>query len=383
MCLKCGNSKNKRFIFLFSLFILIRKIILLLLKKWCNFEGTLMTTWLMFAGELFIGFCNIVIEYKRLLNVGIESFLGIPIIPNKPETHHSKLTKVVLFLLCAILDFCYYFFFYYYVTKRFNNKLFLLDIRLSSFIIIFTSIISIVILSLKFGCIQFLSMFLILISLIGIISSDYLLRKIENNIEFIKLLIFVIGSYIFSSTQSCIEKYLMDYDNSTPFQILVYEGIFGNIIMIIVSFFNFENKFLKTDKIKNIIILIVGFILYFFSCSFVNIYRLTLINFSYPTNLATSESIIIPLFLIIYFFINQDEIDKINNINNNLFYIIINCSAIIIISICCLLFNEIIIFDCKCCVNNNKRKSIRISENLNISPNGLDGSFTTEGEESF
>ena len=393
MCLKCGKSKNKKFILLLSLFILIRKIILLLLKKFCKFEGTLITAWLMFAAELLIGFFNIIVEYKKLLNVGIKNFLSIPINPNKPETRHSKLTKVLLFLLCAILDFFYFFFIYYYATKRFNNIGFLFDIRLSSFLVIFGSIISIIIFSQKFGCCQILSIFFILISLIGTIGVEYKFIEIENKFELIKLLIFLIGSQIFSATQYCIEKYLMEYDNSTPFQILFYEGIFGNIIMVIIYFININNKFIDKAIIENtitLIILIIGFILYFFSCIFVNIYKLTVINFSYPTNVATSESItIIPLFLINYFIINyffdDAQIDKIKdmNFNTKLIYLGINCSIIIIIIICNIFFNEVIMCKCKCCNNKNNRKSIRISEDLNLGLNGLDGSFTTEGEESF
>ena len=381
MCIKCGKLKNKKFIFLFALFILIRKIILILLKKFCNFEGTLITTWLMFAGELFIGFCNLFIEYKRLLNINIERFLSIPIRPNKPETtHHNKYIKVLLFLFCTLLDFGYYFFLIYYVTKKYSEDLLLLDIKLFSFILIFTSIISLFIISNKIRYIQIISTFFIFISLIGIIIFEFLFKKNLNNNDETKLLIFIIGSYIFSSMQCCVEKYLMEYDNSTPFQILFYEGIFGNIIMIIVSFFKFENKFSNKNPIDNIVILVFGLILYFFCCCFLNIYKLTVMHSSSPMNVATSQSLIVPFILILYFYINNSEIDKFNNI---WIYILTNFIAIIIIILCCLLFNEIIVIKCKRGDKNYDNKNIKINDSLNVSQNGLGGTFTTEGDDSF
>ena len=171
----------------------------------------------------------------------------------------------------------------------------------------------------------------------------------------------------------------MEYDNSTPFQILFYEGIFGNIIMIFISFFKLENAFSNKLPIEYLGILIIGFILYFFSCCFFNIYKLTVINFSSPTNVATCQNIALPLIIILSLFINKNEI---NNINNSLIYVLINFFSIILIILFCLLFNEIIIFSCQ---NENlfDNKIIIINNYLNNTLNNLSGTFTTEGEESF
>ena len=122
MCLfKCGKQKLSKFIFLFTLFIFIRKTILLILKKYCSFEGTLITAWLMFGGELFIGLFNIFVEYKRLLNFKIDKFIGIPIIDSKTQSLHSKCSKILLLFFCSILHFLYYFFLNYNVTENYNN----------------------------------------------------------------------------------------------------------------------------------------------------------------------------------------------------------------------------------------------------------------------
>lgn len=382
MCLfKFGNPNNSRFIYIFSLFIVIRKTILLILKKFCLFEGTLITAWLMFGGELLIGLCNIIVEYKKLLNINIDKFLGIPIISNKKEPLHRKSIKVLLFLFCAILDLLFYFFVNYYVTKRYKDIL-LLDIRLSSSQLIFTSIFCFLILFQAIKVVKIISLFFIIVSLIGIILVDCYLRKNLINNEDIKLLIFIIGSYLFLAVQYFIEKVLMEYDNSTPFQILFYEGIFGNIIMLILSLFKMENKFPDKEKIDNFWILIVGFILYFLSSCFLNIYKLSVIYSSSATNAATCDSFALPFILILYFFINKNEF---NAIDKKGLYIGINFIAIIVIIFCCVLFNEIIIFSCQDDIinkkdnKNNKIKASFISSNQNE----LDGSFTTEGEDSF
>ena len=384
MCLfKCGKPSKSRFIFLFTLFIFIRKSILIFLKKYCAFEGTLIIAWLMFGGELFIGLCNIFIEYKKLINVKIEKFIGIPIITSKKDPHHSKCHKVLLFLFCAALDFSYYFFLNYHVTKKYSTIVYLLDIKLSPFILIFASIICAALISQKVGIAQIISIFIILISLAGIISAEFLIRKNDNNNE-IKLLIYIIGCYFFSGLQYFVEKYLMEYDNSTPFQILFYEGIFGNIAMIILSFFNIEKKFPDTDEIKHLWALIIGFILYFLASCFLNIYRLSVILSSSPTNAATSHSFAIPLIIILSYFINKSEI---NDIENKWLYLGINSTSIIFIILSCLFFNEIILFICQDINNYDNKggnKNIKINDSfLSGSQNRIEGSFTSEGEDSF
>ena len=379
MCL--FNCKNSRFIILFSLFIFIRKTILLLLKHLCSFEGTLITSWIMFGAELFIGLYNIYIEYKKLINDKVEKFLGIPLIYNEQEPYNGKCIKVLLFLFCALLDFGNCFFLNYHVNNKYNEILFLLDSKLSPIQILFTSIICSFILSQKIYLNQFISLLLILISLAGIISTEFLLRqKIDNIDKLIKLFIFIIGCYLFTGLQNCIEKFLMKYDNSTPFQILFYEGIFGNIFMIIISFFNFQNIFSTKNEINNQWILIIGLILYFFSCCFLNIYRLSLINDSSPTNVTTCESFVIPFILLFSFFDSYK-----NNIDKYWLYTLVNFGAIFIIIIGCLFFNEIIILNCGKDYDD-RNSSIRINkteESEENSQHKLDGSFTSEGDDSF
>ena len=83
--------------------------------------------------------------------------------------------------------------------------------------------------------------------------------------------------------------------------------------MIILSFFNIEKKFPDIDEIKHLWALIIGFVLYFLASCFLNIYRLSVILSSSPTNAATSHSFAIPLIIILSYFMNKNEIDDINN----------------------------------------------------------------------
>ena len=382
-CIKCSKDNNIKFIILFSFFLIVRKFILLLLKYFCSFEGTLITTWLMFGSELFIGLWNIFIEYKKLINDKIEHFLGVPILHSKKEAYHSKCNKILLFFLCALLDFGYCFFINYYINQKYNDILYILDSNLNSFQLVFTSIICLIILSQRIQCTQIISLLFVLISLAGIIVTEFMLRPYEDNNDRIILLIYITGSYLFISLQNTIEKYLMAYDNSTPFQILVYEGFFGNIFMIIIAFINLENKFNSKNKIDNVWILIIGFVLYFATSCFLNIYRLSLISNSSPTNIITCESLVIPFVILFSFFIYE-----INSIGKNWLFLLINLSANFIVIISCLFYNEIIIFSCQeeTRINNNNNNNNRInsvSGTANEEDNDPDGSFTTEGDVSF
>ncbi len=380
MCLfKCGKFNISKFFLLFTLLIFIRKSILIFLKKLCLFEGTLVTAWLMFGGELLIGLCNIFIEYKKLINHKLEKFLDIPLINSEQEPHHGKCMKVLLFFFCAFLDFCFFFFLNYNVTNRYSNLLFLLDIKLFSFQLIIIFIICFFIFQQKIGLLQFFSLIFISISLFGIIFVEFYLRHNNDIIQEIKLLIYILGCYILFGLQNCIEKYLMAYDNSYPFQILFYEGIFGNIFMIIICFFNFEDKFIDKEKIEKLWILIIGFILYFFSSCFLNIYKLSVIRESSPTNIPTCQNIIMSLILLYTFFTDENYM---NNVEYNSCYLAINSIGVIIIILGCLFFNEIIIFNCQEEKFENE-KNARINDSVEGSQHKLDGSFTTEGDESF
>ncbi len=385
MCFfKFGKPKLSKFIFLFTLFIIIRKYLLILLNKYCLFEGTLITAWLMFGGELFIGLYNINIEYKRLLNSQIEQFIGIPIIYSKTKPHHSKYTKILLFLLCTVLDFLYYFFLNYNITQNYNKIFHYLDVKLSPFQLLFTSIMCLFIISLKINLVQGFSLICVIVGLASIILFEFLFRKNNDNNDEIKMLIFIICSNLILSLQYFIEKILMTYDNSTPFQILFYEGIFGNIIMGIISFFHIENKFPDKDKIAKIWLLIIGFILFFLASCFLNIYKLSVILLSSPTNTATCHSFSIPFILILSYFMNKNELE---DLHNKLLYIGINFVAIIFIILGCLFYNELIKFSCQedkyDYIDNNENKNTKINDSFNSGMQKMDGSFTTEGDDSY
>lgn len=114
-----------------------------------------------------------------------------------------------------------------------------------------------------------------------------------------------------------------------------------------------------------------------------NIYKLSVIFSSSAANVVTCDSFALPFILVLYFFISENEF---NNIDKKSLYISVNLTSIIVIIFCCVLFNEIILFFCqddKSYSNsiidaiNNKINDLFVIQNL------LDGSFTTEGKETF
>ena len=130
--------------------------------------------------------------------------------------------------------------------------------------------------------------------------------------------------------------------------------------------------------------LILGFALYFLSSCFLNIYKLSVILLSSPTNAATCHSFSIPFILTLSYFMNKNEIENLENKN---IYIGINFVLIALIILGCLFYNEIILFSCQKekidYINRNTSNNIKINDSFNSGMQRMDGSFTTEGEESY
>ncbi len=375
---KCGKLISLRFVVLYTFFIFMRKAFVILFNKLGSFEDSLFTMLLMFIGELLVGgVCSFIIEYKKCMNVNVESFLLVPLFHSKKEPYHGKSTKVFIFLISAFLDLCS-FFFQNFLTREFNNNkdLSFLDTKLFSFQIIITSIVCYCLFKQKISLAQIFSLLFIIIGLAVFILVEYFFR---NGIIFsdqLVSLIFLLLSYLIIGIQNCIEKYLMEYNDSSPFQILGYEGFFGIIFMVVIICLDFERMFTDIKYEGKSYALIIGFILYVLPSGFLNIYRLCLINDTSPTNIPTCNSFIMPLFFIYYFFKDKNHILD----GGEIFDLIVNIIAFFMIIFGCLFYNEIILFNCQE-EKSNTRKIERINDSVDQSK--MDASFTTEGDDSY
>ena len=81
---------------------------------------------------------------------------------------------------------------------------------------------------------------------------------------------------------------------------------------------------------------------------------------------------------------NKNELE---DLHNKLLYIGINFVAIIFIILGCLFYNELIKFSCQedkyDYIDNNENKNTKINDSFNSGMQKMDGSFTTEGDDSY
>ena len=199
------------------------------------------------------------------------------------------------------------------------------------------------------------SLLTISICLIIIIMFEYfnlIFTQIENIIwKFPLYLLFIILDNFFWSMVSVVEKYLLEYDFVNPFQMLMYEGIFGLIMSFIHLLFIGEPlKELKeiygqyeNYKYLKLIILIISLIFYYFLLGALNSYRVIINKLYSPTSIALVYYIFCPYHIISSFIFDEDF--KINK-EQNIYFFIFNLIISIIFAFCGCVYNELFVLFC-------------------------------------
>ena len=187
---------------------------------------------------------------------------------------------------------------------------------------------------------------LIGVCLLIIIITEFIFQKFDIFLSIYKLitallLIFLI--FFVSSLGQTVEKYLIEFDELSPFYILMNEGIFGLLLtsgyIIYYKIFDFISE-VSTSKF---IILIISFILYVILSGGKNLFRLVTINLFSPITSTFVEYILNP-FYIIYYFISGN--DFIFDGKSNFSYFIPNLILSLIISFSGCVYNDFLILFC-------------------------------------
>ena len=124
-------------------------------------------------------------------------------------------------------------------------------------------------------------------------------------------------NYFFDSFFDIIEKYLLEYNFISPYQLIFIEGLFGFFLTCLYSFV--ENPFkdikniLKKEKKNKFILLIVLLIIYFLLCAGRNIYRVITNKIYFPITRSLTDSILDPILIIYYYIWENDFQDKTGN----------------------------------------------------------------------
>ena len=192
---------------------------------------------------------------------------------------------------------------------------------------------------------QYVSLITIFIILILIIIIDIIDDHSDLLLKF-KYFILTAFACALRSFLDTIEKNLFDLDFIKPYAILIFERLIGSIFNPMLlsidneSYEDFKEINILSNKEKpKLIILIILFILFLIISSFKNMYRVLTVQCYSPMTRALAESILDPIILLYYFFLNE------KNLNNCVYFgLIIFCLTIN--ALCSLIYNDFIVLYC-------------------------------------
>ena len=214
------------------IFTFCRKIDSIIMNKIFDFDSSLLLTLLMFLGEFSAGLSLYFYE-KRFLSrkkskEQNNTFMGVKLIK---ETSHlsspdSNLKIYILLFIASYFDFIEFMLSTLYLPK-FNEISQTLEMRLSSILIISSSLFFYFLLKFPIFKHQMLSLSIIFICLIIIIIMEFFFQILDQKrsfLEFITILLLIFLIHFFNSLLDSIEKYLLEYDFLNPFLTLMLEG---------------------------------------------------------------------------------------------------------------------------------------------------------------
>lgn len=353
--IKISHRRNMRFLIYLFIYHYTRKIEGIIMSKVCNFNDSLLLTFLMFFGELFGGLA-IFIYQKYFFAKKVEDnprytwkLIHTNIEVTEFKTKDSAFTIVILIFFASFFDFAQF------LLLCLIPELAILsptsDQRLCVIITITSSLLCTYGLRIKTGKHHFFS--LVGMSLcsfiIFIIELIYKLRG-TNFENFILAYALAICRLIFISFIDVIERYLLEFNFLNKYKLLSLEGFFGIILCSIYCLVIHKSPFEKIQKVYNELniwkdILLIFFVILFFALSAgINIYKI-ICNYIYsPMAKSLPAYLLNPIFIIYYFFYENDF--KVEG-NNNYIYLISNIILSIIIDFFACVYNEfLIIFYC-------------------------------------
>ena len=230
--IKIGFRHNLIYLLMLIIFTFCRKIDSIIMNKIFDFDSSLLLTLLMFLGEFSAGLSLYFYE-KRFLSrkkskEQNNTFMGVKLIK---ETSHlsspdSNLKIYILLFIASYFDFIEFMLSTLYLPK-FNEISQTLEMRLSSILIISSSLFFYFLLKFPIFKHQMLSLSIIFICLIIIIIMEFFFQILDQKrsfLEFITILLLIFLIHFFNSLLDSIEKYLLEYDFLNPFLTLMLEG---------------------------------------------------------------------------------------------------------------------------------------------------------------
>ena len=354
--IKFGRRHNLIYAMMFVIFNFLRKIDFIIMKNYIDFQGSLLLTSVMFIADFISGLIIYIYNLKYLREKKTSKFMGIELItaPSNIIAPDSNIKMILLLFMASYVDFTEYVLSSYYIPKSYTDVSKSLEWRLKSIIICTSAFFSYFFLKFEIFKHQIITIIITLISLLSVIITEIIVYTKEGEYEskyILKVLFLMLVDHIFNSSLDVIEKYLLEYDYMNPYQMLMFEGIFGIILSLLFSIlhdpFN-EFRDISNESTSKFNWLIVCIIFYFLLSGGRNVYRVATNKLYSPTHKALLDYILVPI-LITYYYIGDDDftIKKEEEDKSIFYYFFINLIISFIVVICGLIYNElIIIFFC-------------------------------------
>ena len=332
-----------------------------------KFNDSLLLTFLMFLAEFIAGLLIFSYNLSFFKERKKSTYKKIKLIQAKEEMKRpdSRLKIYFLIFMAAYFDFMQFIITTIYISKYYRDISKTLYIRQRCILTLVTAFFCFYLLKIKIFRHQIFSLLAILVCLIMIIILEYIFEEIpENKYDLTVLLFFIFIDYFFNSFIENIDKYLLEYNYANPFQILMFEGLFGLLFTILYSIK--ENplvQLLNYDKDKMIYLVICLFLFFLFSCGR-NSYRIVTNKLYSPMTRTLTDSFLDP-FLILYYFISGEDF-KMEGITKYI-YFSLNFILLIIIIIFGSIYNEVIVlFCCQMEHDTHSEITIRASKDINF-----------------
>jgi len=332
-----------------------------------KFNDSLLLTFLMFLAEFIAGLLIFSYNLSFFKERKKSTYKKIKLIQAKEEMKRpdSRLKIYFLIFMAAYFDFIEFIITTIYISKYYSDASKTLYIRQRCILTLVTAFFCFYLLKIKIFRHQIFSLLAILVCLIMIIILEYIFEEIpENKYDLTVLLFFIFIDYFFNSFIENIDKYLLEYNYANPFQILMFEGLFGLLFTILYSIK--ENplvQLLNYDKDKMIYLVICLFLFFLFSCGR-NSYRIVTNKLYSPMTRTLTDSFLDP-FLILYYFISGEDF-KMEGITKYI-YFSLNFILLIIIIIFGSIYNEVIVlFCCQMEHDTHSEITIRASKDINF-----------------
>ena len=333
------------------IFNVVRDVENILIERFLDDTVSLIYTPLMFLGECFSGL--IIYYYQKQFaksNKKIEK-------SKKRELIHSNASYVPrdgIIKIMLMIFFAGFFDFVQFVislnTPKFINISGSIGSRLGGFLTIFDALFYYYVLRLPIYRHQFFSLIVIGTCLILVIVTEFIFQEINIFLSYgrvISVFLIILVEQFCSAMVDSNEKYLFEYNSVNPFFALMIEGIFGFTMSFFYGLYKspFPEviEFQKKTTTSNFTIFIFALILYSILSGLKNSFRVTTTKRYTPMTTTFLDYILNPIYLIIYFSLDEDFIVK---GEKNYIYFIINLILALIISFFGFVYNEFIILFC-------------------------------------